>query len=189
MVHHTGQLVEDHPQPCLQVTAQQHRVATGDDVAHTLVKDRLKQHGRGRRPVADFFVQAPQQMAHEHGAHVLVAIGDLDDTPDDHAAAIENLGHPVGAGRSLQRDDARKRSQGRPDRCNHLVDTSLEPLIGSRLKNDALGLRFRHQVEHLQLWQDIPGYFSVTAWAKDAICRLQDRTGTHYTPNGPITHG
>ena len=39
--------------------AQTHRIATGDEIPHALIVDRLEQHGRGGGPIADSFVQAP----------------------------------------------------------------------------------------------------------------------------------
>ena len=56
---HAGQLVEDHLQGGFQIVAQLYRVATGDVLAHALIIDRLEQHGRGRRPITDLFVQMP----------------------------------------------------------------------------------------------------------------------------------
>jgi hypothetical protein len=135
--------VEDELHTLVQVVVQTGGVAAGGEVAHTLVEDGVQQDGGGGGAVADLVVELPEDLADEHGADVLVAVGELDDAAGDDPAVVEEFGHLL-VEEAVDGDDAGTGSQGRADGVDHLVDAALQTLIGGWLKDDTLSFGFWH---------------------------------------------
>jgi hypothetical protein len=72
--------------------AQSWRAAPGGDIAHTCIKDRLKQDRRCRRAIANCVMNLPEHLAHEHCADIIIPVRQLNDASGDHRAIVQEFG-------------------------------------------------------------------------------------------------
>ena len=80
------------PQPFLQILTQAHGVAAGDDVFQPLAVNRLEYDGGGRCAIAALFIELPEHLAQQHGAHIFIGIGQVCDAPRDQTALSSSSG-------------------------------------------------------------------------------------------------
>ena len=172
---HVLQLTDDQLSALLQALTQTHGVRAGGDELQALIVYRLEDEGGGCCAVAAIFVELPEHLPQQHGAHIGIAIGQFADAARDETAFVQQFRRLV-IQRLTDGDRARYGTERRAYRVDNQIDAALQAEGGIRLEDQAFSRHGKPFPERL-------GALTVFAGASNAFRKsLKPRKSTHKIP-------